>query len=192
MFDHFRFVAPFYDRFIPFYDHARLCRLLGLPCKGWLLDAGGGTGRVSRRLQALVGSVLICDLSMPMLRRGAVRKRLSLLQTRAEQLPINNSTFDCILVVDALHHFKDQTQSLSELARVLKPSGRLVVEEPDISRPLIKVIACLETALLMKSRFQTAGQVEKKLKSLGLNTRIENDGKFIYWVQGVKPAFSNG
>lgn len=191
MFDHFRFVASFYDRVIPLYDHERLARLLGLPCDGWLLDAGGGTGRVSSRLRSLVGFVLISDLSMPMLRRAATKQGLNLLRTRTERLPILDNTFDCILVVDALHHFKNQEYALGELVRVLKPGGRLVIEEPDISRPLIKVIAFIETVMLMKSRFLTADQVEKKLKCHGLNARIENDGKLIYWVQGVKPLCSN-
>ena len=49
MFDHFDFIAPLYDRIVRLPVSSRLCELLKLPTDGILLDAGGGTGRVSSR-----------------------------------------------------------------------------------------------------------------------------------------------
>ena len=56
MFDHFKFIAPFYDRPTGPPDPLRLMGLLKLPAAGWLLDGGGGTGRVSLPLRRLVGT----------------------------------------------------------------------------------------------------------------------------------------
>ena len=54
---HFDFIAPFYDRAIPFARLEKMLDVLDLPCEGWLLDAGGGTGRVRRAgLVARTGS----------------------------------------------------------------------------------------------------------------------------------------
>ena len=43
---HFNFLAPFYDRVLPFARLEQTLKVLDLPHAGILLDAGGGTGRV--------------------------------------------------------------------------------------------------------------------------------------------------
>lgn len=47
MFDHFNFLAPIYDRAIPFSRLELLLQMVDLLVDGPLLDAGGGTGRVA-------------------------------------------------------------------------------------------------------------------------------------------------
>lgn len=187
MFDHFNIAAPIYDKIIRIYDHERMCRLLRLPAKVRLLDAGGGTGRVSRRLYPLTRQVVICDLSQAMLRQAADKGGLNPVRAHAEKLPFNDERFDRILVVDALHHFCNQEEALTDLVRVLKPGGRLVIEEPDVSRSIVKLVALMEKLALMGSRFLTSPRIEKILHDLGMDTHVENDGRFIFWVQARKP-----
>jgi len=45
---------------------------------------------------------------------------------------ILDHSFDRVLMVDALHHVVNQAETICELYRVLKPGGRLVIEEPDL------------------------------------------------------------
>ena len=59
MFDHFGLLAPFYERVIPPPDLRRWQELLRLPVAGNLLDAGGGTGRVSAQLRPFVNHLVI-------------------------------------------------------------------------------------------------------------------------------------
>ncbi|OQY37129.1 MAG: hypothetical protein B6243_01300, partial [Anaerolineaceae bacterium 4572_5.2] len=66
-----------------------------------------------------------------------------------ERFPFPDNSFDRALVVDALHHFHNQEQAIAELVRVLKKGGRLVIEEPDIHRFAIKLVALAEKAALM-------------------------------------------
>ncbi|RTZ97691.1 MAG: hypothetical protein DSY89_10635 [Deltaproteobacteria bacterium] len=186
MFDHFNMVASIYDKVIRVYDHKRMCRLLDLPARVRLLDAGGGTGRVSQRLYPLVDQVVICDMSRAMLRQAAMREKLNPVRARAERLPFADETFDRVLIVDALHHFHNQRQALADMVRVLKPGGRLVIEEPDKTRPFVKIVVLLEKLALMRSHFLTSQQIVKWLKGLGMATYVENDGRFIFWVQGDK------
>ena len=67
--DHFHLIAPFYDRIFSGLRTDRLRALLGLPMSGWLLDVGGGTGRVARTLHG-AGQVVILDVSVGMLRQA--------------------------------------------------------------------------------------------------------------------------
>jgi demethylmenaquinone methyltransferase/2-methoxy-6-polyprenyl-1,4-benzoquinol methylase len=187
MFDHFSIAAPLYDKIIRIYDHERICRLLRLPANVRLLDAGGGTGRISRRLYPLSRQVVICDLSQAMLRQAADKGGLNPVRAHAERLPFDDDRFDRILVVDALHHFCSQKEALTDLVRVLKPGGSLVIEEPDVTRPIVKLVALMERLALMGSRFLTSLHIVRILNDLGMVTHVENDGRFIFWVQAYKP-----
>lgn len=182
MLRHFDIIAPFYDRVIHKLDVKRLIDLLKLPARGRMLDAGGGTGRVSSRLRSMIDEVVVCDLSLPMLKQVLKKGRLSPVQSRIETLPFPDESFERIVVVDALHHFSDLRQSLQELLRVLKPEGRLVIEEPNIDHFLVKWVALAEKLFLMQSRFYSADEIFGMIKEQGLNVRVESDGRFIFWV----------
>lgn len=188
MFDHFDFLAPFYDRLIGPPDPARLRELLRLPTPGWLLDAGGGTGRVSSQLRPFVGRLVVSDFSGPMLRQARQKGPLWPTQVRVERLPFPDGSFDRILVVDALHHFHHQPAAIGELVRVLKPGGRLVIEEPDIHRFAVKLVALAEKLLLMGSRFHSPGEIRAMVAAHGLPARIETNGTFAAWVVADKAA----
>jgi demethylmenaquinone methyltransferase/2-methoxy-6-polyprenyl-1,4-benzoquinol methylase len=56
-------------------------------------------------------------------------------------------------MVDALHHVVDQGKTARELFRLLTPGGRIAVIEPDIHKPVVKIVALGEKMLLMRSHF---------------------------------------
>ena len=185
---HFDGIAFAYDRLLGKPRAAELTELLALPVRGWLLDAGGGTGRVAAALRPLVGGVAVADLSRAMLRQARKKSGLDAVQTRLEALPFPDGVFERVLVVDALHHFSDRGAALAEMARVLRPGGRLLVEEPDLNRPAVKVVAVLEKLLLMESHFVVPEGVAAELRDAGLSPLpIRRGGPFRAWIAADKP-----
>jgi ubiquinone/menaquinone biosynthesis C-methylase UbiE len=182
MFDHFNLLAPIYDRVISPPDHQRLKELLRLPSDGSMLDAGGGTGRVSQQLRPLVGQLILTDLSAGMLRQAGQKEQFLLSMAHAEQLPFADESFDRVLVVDALHHFCDQRQALADLLRVLKPGGRLLIEEPDLNHFRVRLIALMEKLALMRSHFYRPEAIGQMIADHGLSPHIVRNGQMTAWI----------
>ena len=151
--DHFDLIAPFYERVIKRVNLTPLLSLLQLDPTNRLLDVGGGTGRVSGMMTEQTGKVILTDVSCGMVREAATKDGLRPLCAHAERLPFPDAAFDRILMVDAFHHVCDQRQTVAELIRVLEPGGRLVVEEPNIERFAVKMVALAEKLALMRSHF---------------------------------------
>jgi demethylmenaquinone methyltransferase/2-methoxy-6-polyprenyl-1,4-benzoquinol methylase len=98
-----------------------------------ILDVATGTAGVALRLvRQSDARVTGIDLTEPMLRRGAenvtragVGGRVQLLVGRAEQLPFPDATFDALTFSYLLRYVADPAATLRELARVVKPGGRV-------------------------------------------------------------------
>ena len=170
---HFNFLAPFYDRVIPFERLEQTLKALDLPHAGNLLDAGGGTGRVAEALRPHIGSVIVADASRGMLAQ-ARQKDLAAACAETEQLPFPGESFDRVLMVDALHHVVHQGETVCELYRVLKQGGRLVIEEPDLRTFPVKLIAVAEKLALMRSHFLVPDQIAALLPS-DAKARVESE-----------------
>jgi ArsR family transcriptional regulator len=54
---------------------------------------------------------------------------VQIVQGRIEELPLAAASLDLALVVHLLHHVADPSAALAEVARVLRPGGRLVVAD---------------------------------------------------------------
>jgi ubiquinone/menaquinone biosynthesis C-methylase UbiE len=179
--DLFHWIAPFYDHLFQFSDPTQLLSLLQLESDHLLLDVGGGTGRVADVLAERVARACVLDLSRGMLVEARA-KGLCAYRGAAEHLPFPDGTFDRILIVDAFHHFRDWASAAGELVRVLRPGGRMVVEEPDIRNGVVKLIALAERLLLMRSRFYAPADLARLFQTAGVRVTLHNDGIGIYWA----------
>ena len=110
----------------------RAVESLGLTADCIVLDLACGTGDLSRTAAAQQLEVIGADLSLGML--SASHGTGPLLQADASALPIADGAIDGILCGYALRNFTDLPACLDEMARVLRPGGRLSLLEVAIPR----------------------------------------------------------
>ncbi|MCU0513315.1 MAG: class I SAM-dependent methyltransferase [Anaerolineae bacterium] len=117
---------------------AELARLVALaqPQPGWtMLDVATGGGHTALTFAPRVRQVIACDVTLPMLRAardfvaGQGAGGVWYGGGAAEHLPFAPARFDLITCRIAAHHFSDLFGFVLECARVLKPGGRLLVQD---------------------------------------------------------------
>jgi ubiquinone/menaquinone biosynthesis C-methylase UbiE len=115
-----------------FGDRFHLAALAAFAEAEWVVgDLGCGTGQVAAALAPFVARVIAVDGSAAMLQ--AARKRLrgadniDLRRGELEALPIDDARLDAATLMLVLHHVPEPATALLDVARVLKPGGRLLL-----------------------------------------------------------------
>ena len=113
-----------------------------------ILDVAGGTGDLSlafARKVGKTGQVWLTDINNSMLINGRDRLcnkgfLIPVAQCDAEKLPFPDDYFDCVSVAFGLRNMTHKDAALSEMRRVLRPGGRLLVLEfSHVWKPLAPV-----------------------------------------------------
>jgi ubiquinone/menaquinone biosynthesis C-methylase UbiE len=134
----------YFDRMAGGWDRAAndvdLCRRLeglvarfGIPHGGCVLDVGTGTGILHPYLLSAVGEsgwVLAFDFSSFMLAEALKKpgpNNLACFQADVTAIPLPERTCDNVICFAAFPHFNRKPKALQEMARVTKPSGRVVI-----------------------------------------------------------------
>lgn len=101
---------------------------LDLPGGARVLDVAAGTGSITRLLEASGASVISLDQSGEMLAVAAARGATCIVAT-AEALPFADGVFDAVTFGYLLRYVDDLPAAMSELARVIRPGGRVGMVE---------------------------------------------------------------
>jgi demethylmenaquinone methyltransferase/2-methoxy-6-polyprenyl-1,4-benzoquinol methylase len=140
-----RAVRSMFDSIAPRYDlvnrimtfrldvgwRRRAVRSLGLPSGALVLDLAAGTGDLCRDLSAAGYSPVGADLSWGMLAHA--RTAAPLVEADALRLPLAAQSADGATCGFALRNFVDLDAFFAELARVIKPGGRIALL--DVAEP---------------------------------------------------------
>ncbi|MCB9030280.1 MAG: bifunctional demethylmenaquinone methyltransferase/2-methoxy-6-polyprenyl-1,4-benzoquinol methylase UbiE [Deltaproteobacteria bacterium] len=98
-----------------------------------ILDLCTGTGDLLVPLAKRSGTVCGADFCVPMLEQASPkvdrRTNISIIQADAHKLPFEDGAFDAVTVSFGVRNFKDLEQGLSEIFRILKKNGEIIILE---------------------------------------------------------------
>jgi SAM-dependent methyltransferase len=112
--------------------HGALIRELRPRLGEQVLDVGAGTGVLAERISE-TGATVVCVEPDPG-SLAAARERLTgrsaeFVAAAAESIPLPDAYADGVVVSLSAHHWQDRDRGFREIARVLRPGGRLVIAE---------------------------------------------------------------
>ena len=127
------------------YDMAlELARVL--PPRARVLDVGCGSGFIAHHLSALLGA-RVSGIDV----RKSVDAPIDYAPFDGERFPVQDHSFDAVLLCYVLHHAQDQPSFLGEVRRVLREGGLVVVYE-DIPEAAWDAAACRLHDLAWRAR----------------------------------------
>ena len=112
-----------------------LARLCAPSARQLIVDLAGGTGDVAALVAAPDRTVVVCDPSLAMMRRGRKRAAGGVIWIggTGERIPLASSSADAVTISFGIRNVTDMRETLEEILRVLKPGGRFLCLE--FSRP---------------------------------------------------------
>lgn len=172
----FDLIAPFYDRVATSFgvcDPERAYALLELEGHERILDVGGGTGALARLVvERKRCRVTVLDSSRKMLDQLPDHPRIQPVHGLANSLPFHAETFDWVVCTAAFHWMTPHQATLAAMRRVLKPQGRLLLQ--DFSRTGLAGpwLAKSEELLKQGAEYLSPAQLEALLIEQGFTGRF--------------------
>jgi ubiquinone/menaquinone biosynthesis C-methylase UbiE len=158
--------------------HAAVVRGLGVRIGERVLDVGAGTGVLAMRLARAGAQVVCLEPDPPSLE--AARERLAgrdveFLEARVEEIPLPDAAVDAAVASFTAHHWRDQRGGFADLARVIRPGGRLVIAEFRSGGPAVRRLRRIAgsnhidapDATEWSARLRTAGFAQVEVLHLG-------------------------
>ncbi|HFQ60723.1 MAG TPA: class I SAM-dependent methyltransferase [Epsilonproteobacteria bacterium] len=152
-----------------------LCKFLNvLDSRAKVLDVGAGTGMMCEFAQACRDDLLLSavDPAPGMLKFSPTY--VTAHEASAEALPFDDNHFDCILMGEALHHFREVDLALEQAVRVLKDTGKLFIYDFNIQTWMGKIICHGEKLLGEPGNFFEPEVLKTKLETYGFSVKIKH------------------
>ena len=98
--------------------------------RGLALDLGCGLGGFLQPLEDLGYEVYAADMDSESLVHCAERGFTTATEVDCYRLPYPDESFDLVTLYDVIEHIEDDYRAMAEVARVLKPGGRVMISVP--------------------------------------------------------------
>lgn len=95
------------------------------------LETGCGTGKISALLHARIPELTVTDISERLSRSVGERLGCAWRQEDVSALRFEDASFDAVVSSECIEHTGDPVRALSEMCRVLKPGGFLILTTPN-------------------------------------------------------------
>lgn len=135
-------------------------------------------GGVYPALAEVADRVVLLDVSSAVLRAASRKYGAPLAQADVRRLPFADASFDAVVSLSTLDHFRSSEQidrALAEVARILKPGGALVITMDNKANPLIWLRNSLSFGLLRGMKL-VPYRVGATLTSKGLVRAVRSAG----------------
>jgi ubiquinone/menaquinone biosynthesis C-methylase UbiE len=139
---------------------------------GNLLDVGCGTGYSSSLIAQTGKTVVGLDLSHMFLCNGGYKDKIDLITADASKLPFKGESFDFIGACAVIEHIPNLGEALTEMVRILKPGGSIIIKSPNLLSPLIPIRALLNLVVGRPGIPVFAETIRQGLRTLLFNTSM--------------------
>ena len=141
---------------------------------GCILEVGSGGGHLSNYIHTKGRSIVSLDINgLKLVKVKQTYPNLNLIRGDAQNLPFSDNSFDILISVENLEHLSDVNQHISEVKRVLKPTGIFLIKTPNkiLDTPYWLIIKRASYKELKKAGNHISTQTYWELKGL-----LENNG----------------
>lgn len=120
----------------------RAARIVSAWAPERILDLATGSGDLALALRKKVpqADLIGADFCLPMLQEAKRKGLPQLVQADALALPFADATFDVLTIAFGLRNMEQWDRALSEMARVLRPGGHVLVLDFSVPRPPLRTL----------------------------------------------------
>jgi ubiquinone/menaquinone biosynthesis C-methylase UbiE len=172
------------DALATYKDSDLLLQLLDPKRDDVILDVGGGTGRISEIIAKKSDEVFCLEPSSEKVEFAQrARPEVKSFVATVEVIPFPDNYFDKVVVIMAFHHFQDQDKAIDEMKKVMRPNGRIVIQEIDPATRRGRFLRFFETKIMrLGSKFYGPVELKSKLEAHELSAQINKEANRGYFV----------
>ncbi len=152
--------------------YAWIFRYFARYVRGEMIEYGAGTGTVSAKLLASAGSLTLVEPSANLVRalndRFGNDARVTIVHASLEEHAgtAPDASFDTVVIVNVLEHINQDKDALTQLFRILKPGGNLLIFVPALQILMSKLD-------LLHGHFRRYSRAELRAKVEGCGFKVE-------------------
>ncbi len=157
-----------------------------------VLDVGTGTGILIPHLLGTLGPsgrIIAIDISSEMIEKAKAKRfppNVRFLLASIENSSLPNEYFDRIFCNAVYPHFENKQRALSELKRLLRSGGTLIISHP-IGRERVNSIHRESSSIVAEDRVPSAAKMRNILEEAGFERAYVIDEPEFYFAHALKP-----